>query len=108
MHCSEPRSGARSERAWVCWSSCAAAPCGPPVRPRRPGDFIRLRDRGVTKSLKKLYNEAHVPRSLRDTVPVAADEAGVLAVWSLGADERGAPEPGDPVWIIEFEGEINA
>ena len=78
------------------------------VRPRRPGDFIRLRDRGVTKSLKKLYNEAHVPRSLRDTVPVAADEAGVLAVWSLGADERGAPEPGDPVWIIEFEGEINS
>ncbi len=78
------------------------------VRPRRPGDSIRLRGRGVTKSLKKLYNEAHIPRGLRDTVPVAADESGVLAVWSLGADERGAPEPGDPVWIIEFEGEINA
>ena len=58
------------------------------VRARREGDTVRPVGRGVTKSLKKLYNEAKIPVEERASLPVLADEAGVIGVGSLCADER--------------------
>ncbi|MDR3553095.1 MAG: tRNA lysidine(34) synthetase TilS [Clostridia bacterium] len=58
------------------------------LRGRREGDRLRPAGRGVTKTLKKLMNEAAVPAESRGFVPVAADEAGVVWAEGFGADER--------------------
>ena len=55
------------------------------VRSREAGDTIRLS--GGSKSLKKLFIDKKVPASLRDFIPVIADDEGVLAVAGIGADE---------------------
>ncbi len=72
---------------------------------RRGGDAVRLRGRGCTKSLKKLFGEARIPRSSRDGIPVLRDEGGVLAVFGFGADERGTPAPGDRIYKITITNE---
>ncbi len=57
------------------------------LRTRIEGDSIKLAGRG-TKSLKKLYNEMHVPPQDRDVLPVAEDEGGVIWVCGAGVSER--------------------
>lgn len=60
------------------------------LRPRQPGDTMRLT--GGTKSIKKLFIDQKIPAMLRETVPVLADDAGVLAVCGIGANlDRVAP-----------------
>ena len=46
--------------------------------------------RGVTKTLKKLLNEAKIPPERRNSLAVLADEAGVLWVEGFGCDVRAA------------------
>ena len=58
------------------------------VGSRRAGDKLTLAKRGCTKSLKKLFNEAHVPPESRCDVAVLRDESGVLWVEGFGADRR--------------------
>ena len=58
------------------------------LRTRLAGDSIRLAGRGCTKSLKKLMNELSVPNGLRDSIPVIADEAGVIWVYGIGVAQR--------------------
>ena len=55
---------------------------------RRSGDKLTLARRGCTKSLKKLFNEAHIPPESRCDIAVLRDEAGVLWVEGFGADRR--------------------
>lgn len=55
---------------------------------RRAGDKLTLAKRGCTKSLKKLFNEAHIPASKRSQTAVLRDENGVLWVEGFGADKR--------------------
>lgn len=52
------------------------------LRQRISGDTIRLP--GGTKSLKKLYIDKKIPASRRDSIPVIADDGGVLCVYGLG------------------------
>jgi len=52
------------------------------LRSRRPGDEIRLP--GGTKSLKKLFIDKKIPAAERVSVPVVADDAGVLGVYGIG------------------------
>ena len=52
------------------------------LRGRESGDTIRLP--GGTKSLKKLFIDRKIPASRRGSIPVIADEAGVLGVYSIG------------------------
>ena len=54
------------------------------IRSRRPGDEITLS--GGTKSLKRLFIDRKIPQHLRGSIPVAADEAGVLAVYGIGTN----------------------
>lgn len=61
---------------------------------RRDGDFFRPAGRGVSKTLKKLYNEAGVGREKRAFLPCARDEKGILWVGGFGADERCAARAG--------------
>ncbi len=53
------------------------------VRPRQTGDRLRL-PKQASKSLKKLLIEKKIPKTLRDSLPVAADGDGVLAAALLG------------------------
>ncbi len=76
------------------------------VRSRNTGDRIRLRGTACTKTLKKLYNEKHIPEHKRASVPVIADDQGVLAVYGVGCSARGAPSAGDIVYRITIK-EIN-
>lgn len=58
------------------------------VRSRAEGDKITLSKRGVTKSLKKLYNEMKIPPEMRDKIPVIADSEGVICVFGKIYNKR--------------------
>lgn len=57
------------------------------LRSRAPGDALQLAGR-PRKSLKKLFNEAHIPPDARAMRVIAADEAGVLWAEGFGPDVR--------------------
>ncbi|MCL2569026.1 MAG: tRNA lysidine(34) synthetase TilS [Oscillospiraceae bacterium] len=79
----------------------SAAICGRiTVRPRQAGDQLRLPGRGGTKTVKKLLIEARIPARERESLPVFADDLGVIAVDRIGIDERVAPGPGDKILTI--------
>ena len=58
------------------------------VRTRMSGDNIRLLGRGCTKPLNKLYNELAIPVSIRDDLPVIADDIGVVWIADIGVAQR--------------------
>lgn len=58
------------------------------IRVRNKGDEISLAGRNVTKTLKKLYNEAKIPVEERAFLPVAVDDEGVFWVGKFGSAER--------------------
>lgn len=60
------------------------------VRSRAAGDKITLKARGVTKSLKKLFNELAVAPEKRNGIAVFADNGGVILVEGVGCDARAA------------------
>ncbi len=61
------------------------------IRTRRSGDSIRLKNRGCTKALTKLYNEYSVPTELRDALPIISDDKGVVWIYGIGIAQRVAP-----------------
>ena len=69
---------------------CGKIKGGLEVRTRQIFDEIRLSGRGCTKSLKKLMNEKKIPNELRDVIPVAADDDGVVWIYGIGVAERAA------------------
>ena len=58
------------------------------VRTRKPGDYYHPACHGVGKSLKKLFNEAAIPLTLRAYVPVIVDDLGIIWVGGFGPDMR--------------------
>ena len=58
------------------------------VRTRLEGDSIRLNNRGCTKTLKKLYCECKIPLNIRNSLPVIADDKGVVWVHNIGVASR--------------------
>ena len=70
----------------------------------RQGDKIRLRGRGVTKPLRRIFNEMHVQPELRHSVPVLRDDEGVLWVYGVGVAERAAvDESVSNALVLSFE-----
>lgn len=67
--------------AWQIWVEGEAN--GLVVRARRVGDEVRLPGQR-RKPLKKLLIERKIPRAQRDSLPVVADQDGILAVAGLG------------------------
>lgn len=55
------------------------------LRCRQTGDRIRLS--GGSKDLKKLFIDRKIPAYLRNTIPVVADETGVLGVFGIGVNK---------------------
>ena len=58
------------------------------LRGRYDGDVYHPVGRSCGKSLKKLFNEAAVPIERRKTIPVIADNSGIVLVFGFGCDER--------------------
>ena len=54
------------------------------LRSRKTGDTIRLP--GGTKTLKKLMIDRKIPAHLRCRIPVAEDDAGIIAVFGIGGN----------------------
>lgn len=54
------------------------------VRNRNPGDRIGFP--GGHKSIKKLFIDRKIPAGIRDTIPVIADDNGILGVYGVGAN----------------------
>ena len=69
------------------------------VRHRRAGDTFTDPRRGVTKTLKKLFNELQIPREKRDTLLVAARGGTVLWIAGIGTAKQ-AQLPDD------YDGEV--
>ena len=74
------------------------------LRSRCSGDTLRLP--GGTKSLKKLLIDRKIPAQARDSIPVLADDAGVLGVYGIGVNGHRAATA-LPAVEIRFETIIN-
>lgn len=70
------------------------------VRSRQTGDTIRLP--AGTKSVKKLFIDRKIPVDCRDSIPVVADEEGILGIYGIGANRDRIPEQ-LPAVQIRFE-----
>lgn len=57
------------------------------ARNRQDGDCFRPAGRGVTKSLKKLFNEAHVPPRRRSSLLILESSGSILWVEGFGPSE---------------------
>ena len=67
------------------WDCFTVYPVGAvTVRTRKTGDRMRLQ--GGTKSLKEIMIDKKIPASMRDRIPVLADDAGILGVYGIGAN----------------------
>ena len=74
------------------------------LRTRMSGDSIRLKNRGCTKTLNRLFSENSIPLEERDNLPVLADEKGVIWVYGFGVSGRCAvTENTKRILIIEAE-----
>lgn len=60
----------------------------PVLRTRREGDVFSLPKRNVSKSLKKLFNEAKIPPEKRALVPVISDDRGIVWIHGFGVCAR--------------------
>lgn len=58
------------------------------VRSRQEGDRITLAGRNCSKSLKKLFNELHIPPEERRRIPVITDNCGIIGIGGYAAAER--------------------
>lgn len=73
------------------------------VRPRKTGDEIKLYEKQGTKSLKKLFIEAKIPRRMRGGVPVVCCGGSPIAVCGFGADIKYKIAKGDEVFKLQFK-----
>lgn len=75
------------------------------LRSRRPGDKIKDKRRGNTKTLKKLFCEMRLPAEQRCRVAVLSDESGVLWVEDICADaDHAVTQKTEKVYIVKKRG----
>lgn len=73
------------------------------VRSRQAGDRIRLR--GGSKDLKKLFIDRKIPAALRPWIPVVCDDAGIIGVYGVGMNLDRAARELPAVQLIFEQGE---
>ncbi len=66
----------------------------------REGDKIRLRGRGVTKQLRRIFSEMRIEPELRRSIPVLRDDDGVVWVCGVGVADRAAVDNGTDSFVI--------
>ncbi len=75
------------------------------LRSRQEGDSICLPS--GSKSLKKLFIDRKIPASQRGSVPVLADEMGILGVYGVGADQNRMAKSLPAIQIVFNPSEID-
>lgn len=70
------------------------------IRQRQNGDKIRIFPRNITKSIKKLFNEAQIPPKMREKLFLICDEHGIIYVENFGFDQRVAPQPDTDSYLV--------
>lgn len=58
------------------------------IRTRKPGDLLSPSGRGLSKPVRRLQAEADIEPDLREKLPIAADESGVVWGYKIGVDKR--------------------
>ncbi len=77
-------------------------------RPRQSGDKFTFKDRGITKSFKKIFNELKIPVEERSKIPVLACDDGVIWAKNLGVSKDYIPKKGcKRILILELEDNKN-
>lgn len=56
------------------------------IRQKKDGDSLKLR--GMTRTVKKLFNEKKLSAYEKSVVPIVADKDGVIGVYGFGVDDR--------------------
>ena len=74
------------------------------VRSRRDGDTIK--SGGMTKKLKRIFADRHIPSHKRDLIPVICDEDGILTIPGIltrdGAFAKGSQGGGETIIIKAY------
>ena len=78
------------------------------LRAPGPGDSIRLSGRGGQKTLKKLFQQAHLSRRERELRLVLAQGSNVIWVEGFGTDEASVPGPETEKVLAAFRDEAAA
>ena len=79
------------------------------LRNRREGDSFRPAGRGVTKTLKKLFNESQVPIAERSRMLILCDCGGLVWLEGFGVSECCKPsQTTEKYLLIQKSGEENA
>ncbi|NLA77789.1 MAG: tRNA lysidine(34) synthetase TilS [Clostridiales bacterium] len=60
----------------------------PLLRCRKEGDSFRSGKRHITKKLKNLYNEAHIPLAQRNRIPLISDGDEIVWIKCFGVSEK--------------------
>lgn len=72
---------------------------------RLSGDNFTFKKRGVTKSLKKLFNEMKIPSEKRNRIPVLHDDEKVVWIENIGVNKFYEPDENSRnIIIIKREG----
>ena len=78
------------------------------ARSRAPGDRAKLVGRGVTKTLKNLFQERDLTEEERGRCVILADDGGIVYLEGFGVVERVAPDDRSVrMMTIEIEGSGN-
>ena len=73
------------------------------IRQRRNGDRFRIFDRHITKSIKKLFNEAKIPQEMREKIFLICDERGIIYVEGFGISDRVVPDAKTEKYLVVEE-----
>jgi tRNA(Ile)-lysidine synthetase-like protein len=63
------------------------------ARSKEQGDSVK--SKGITKKLKKVFTDLHIPSHIRPLLPVICDDLGVLAVPGIVARDKAFDKKGD-------------
>ena len=78
------------------------------IRTREEGDFFHIKNRGITKSIKKLFNEAKVPQEERNTKVILARGKEAFWIEGFGVGEKAkVTEKTNQIIIINIEENFN-
>ncbi len=66
-------------------------PPGSVFRNRRPGDKFTFKERKITKSIKKIFNEVKIPPEDRENIPILANENTVVWTHKIGVSKNFIP-----------------
>jgi len=73
------------------------------VRNRRDGDRFAPAGRGITKQLKKLLCEEHIPVHQRSSLVIIADKSDVLWIEGFGVSESAHPREDQDAFLVEIK-----